>query len=131
VSVASRCSVLFCAVLCVYFCTSRLVMVHSNVTCLHCLQNSFFEHHFNLYYNDNITNTIAYIQDKYTNNTIIVCLNASCDCKKFNCCVVYFYFSLHFMNCTLACTTESSIFNMFCPFIGLIHQRKLISDSVS
>ena len=89
VSVASRCSVLFCAVLCVYFCTSRLVMVHSNVTCLHCLQNSFFEHHFNLYYNDNITNTIAYIQDKYTNNTIIVCLNASCDCKKFNCCVFF------------------------------------------
>ena len=40
----------FCAVLCVGFCTGHSVMVPLNLTCLHCLQYSFFEHLFNLYY---------------------------------------------------------------------------------
>ena len=40
----------FCfAVLCVCFCTGRFVMVFLNLTYLHCLQHSFFEHHLNLY----------------------------------------------------------------------------------
>jgi len=49
-SVASSCSVCFCAVLCVGFCTVHFVMAPLNLTCLHCLQHSFFEHYFNLYY---------------------------------------------------------------------------------
>ena len=49
-SVASWCSACFCAVLCVCFCTGRFVMVPFNLTCLHCLQHIFFEHHFNLYF---------------------------------------------------------------------------------
>jgi len=33
-----------CAVQCVCFCTGLFVMVPLNMTCLHCLQHSFFEH---------------------------------------------------------------------------------------
>ena len=40
--------VLWCS-LCVCFCTSHVVMVPLNLTCLHCFQHSFFEHSFNLY----------------------------------------------------------------------------------
>jgi len=40
----------FCAVLCVCFCTGHFVIVPLNLTRLHCLQHSFLEHHFNLYY---------------------------------------------------------------------------------
>jgi len=36
--------------LCVGFCTGHFVMGLLNLTCLHCLQHSFFEHLFNLYY---------------------------------------------------------------------------------
>ena len=39
----------FCVVLCVSFCTGHFVMVPSNLTYLHCLQHSFFEHLFKLY----------------------------------------------------------------------------------
>ena len=39
----------FCVVLCVSFCTGHFVMVPLNLTYLHCLQQSFFEHLFNLY----------------------------------------------------------------------------------
>jgi len=42
-SVASWCSAWVCVVLCVGFCTVPL-----NLTCLHCLQHSFFEHLFHL-----------------------------------------------------------------------------------
>jgi len=35
---------------CVGFCTGHFVMVPLNLTNLHCLQHSFFEHFFNLYY---------------------------------------------------------------------------------
>jgi len=48
-SVASRCSTCFFVVLCVGFCTCHFVMVPLNLTYLHCLQHSFFEHLFNLY----------------------------------------------------------------------------------
>jgi len=48
-SVASWCSTCFC-VLCVGFCTGHFVMVPLNLTYLHCLQHSVFEHLFNLYY---------------------------------------------------------------------------------
>ena len=41
----------FCVGLCVGFCTGHIVMVLLNLTYLHCLQHSFFEHFFNLYYN--------------------------------------------------------------------------------
>ena len=34
----------FCAVLCVCLCTGLFVMVPLNLTCLHCLQYSFFKH---------------------------------------------------------------------------------------
>ena len=37
----------FCVVLCVGFCTGHFVTVPLNLTCLHCLQYSFFEHLFN------------------------------------------------------------------------------------
>jgi len=40
----------FCVVLCVGFCMGHFVMVPSNMTYLHCLQHSFFELLFNLYY---------------------------------------------------------------------------------
>jgi len=49
-SVESWCSACFCAVLCVCFCTGYFVIVTLNLTCLHCLQHSYSEHHFNLYY---------------------------------------------------------------------------------
>jgi len=49
-AIASWCSVCF-VLFCVFvFCTGRFVMVPLNLTCLHCLQHSFFEHHFNLYF---------------------------------------------------------------------------------
>jgi len=38
----------FCVVPCVSFCTGYFVMVPLNMTYLHCLQNSLFEHLFNL-----------------------------------------------------------------------------------
>jgi len=47
---ASWCSTWFCAVLSVGFCTGHFVMVPLNLTCLHCLQHSFFAYLFNLYY---------------------------------------------------------------------------------
>ena len=49
-SFASRCSVCFCAVPCVCFCTDHFVMVSLNLTCLPCLQYSIFEHLFSFYY---------------------------------------------------------------------------------
>ena len=49
-SVASWCCKCFCVVLCVSFCTCHFVMVPLNMTYLHCLQHSLFEHLFNLYY---------------------------------------------------------------------------------
>jgi len=47
--VASWCSTCFCLVLCVFMWTGHFVLVPLNLTCLHCLQHSFFEHLFNLY----------------------------------------------------------------------------------
>jgi len=40
----------FCVVLCVGLCTRHFFMVPLNLTYLHCLQHSFFEHLFNLCY---------------------------------------------------------------------------------
>ena len=40
----------FCVVLCVFLGMGHFVTVPFNMTCLHCLQHSFFEHLFNLYY---------------------------------------------------------------------------------
>ena len=48
-SVASRCCMSFCVVPCASFCTGHFVMVPLNMTYLHCLQHSLFEHLFNLY----------------------------------------------------------------------------------
>ena len=42
-------NVSFCVVPCVSFCTGHFVMVPLNITNLHCLQHSLFEHLFNLY----------------------------------------------------------------------------------
>ena len=42
--------VCFCVVQCVCFCTGHFVMVPLHLTCLHCLQHSFFEQLFSLYY---------------------------------------------------------------------------------
>jgi len=39
-----------CVVPCVSFCTGHFVMVPLNMTYLHCLQHSLFEHLFNVYY---------------------------------------------------------------------------------
>jgi len=47
--VASWCSMCFCVILCVSFCTGHFVMVPLNLTYLHCLQHSFLEHLFNLF----------------------------------------------------------------------------------
>ena len=49
-SVASQCCPCFCVVLCVSFCTGHFVMLPLNLTYLHCLQRSLFEHLFNLFY---------------------------------------------------------------------------------
>ena len=49
-SIASWCSTCFCVIMCVGFCTGHFVMVPLNLTYLHCLQHSAFEHLFNLYY---------------------------------------------------------------------------------
>jgi len=38
-----------CVVPCASFCTGHFVMVPLNMTYLHCLQHSLFEHLFNLY----------------------------------------------------------------------------------
>ena len=48
--VASWCCTCFCVVLCVSFCTGHFVVVPLNLTYIHCLQHSFFEHLFNLYW---------------------------------------------------------------------------------
>ena len=48
-SVASWCCKSFCVVPCVSFCTGHFVLVPLNMTYLHCLQHSLFEHLFNLY----------------------------------------------------------------------------------
>ena len=48
-SVASLCCTGFCVVVCVKFCSGRFVMMPINLTYLHCLQHSLFEHLFNLY----------------------------------------------------------------------------------
>jgi len=50
-SVASWCCTCkcFCVVLCVSSCTGHFVMVPLNLTYIHCLQHSLFEHLFNLY----------------------------------------------------------------------------------
>ena len=45
-NVASWCLRVF-FVLCVCFCTGHFVKLPLNLTCLHCLQYSFFEHFFN------------------------------------------------------------------------------------
>jgi len=47
--VASWCCKSFCVVPCDSFCTGHFVMVPLNMTYLHCLQHSLFEHLFNLY----------------------------------------------------------------------------------
>jgi len=57
----------FCVVLCVSFCTGHFVMVPLNLTYLHCLQHSLFEHLFNLYY----TLWFRWIRQKKT-QTIVV-----------------------------------------------------------
>ena len=49
-SVASLCCKSFCVVPCASFCTGHFVMVPLNMTYLHYLQHSLFEHLFNLYY---------------------------------------------------------------------------------
>ena len=50
------CVLVFCMFLCcyvsVFFCAGHFVMVPMNLTCLYCLQHSFFEHLLNLYDND-------------------------------------------------------------------------------
>jgi len=48
-SVASWCCMCFCVLLCVSFCTGNFVIVPLNLTYLHCLLHSLFEHLFNLY----------------------------------------------------------------------------------
>ena len=48
-SVDLWCSMWFCVVLCVGFCTGHFVMVPLNLTYLHYLRHSFFEHLFSLY----------------------------------------------------------------------------------
>jgi len=61
--VACLCSTCFCVVLCVCFVPGRFVMVLLNLTYLHCLQHSLFEHLFNLCYKDHyitITKIINY-----------------------------------------------------------------------
>ena len=52
--VASWCCTRFCVVLCVSFSTGHFVMVPLNLTYLHCLQHSFFDHLFNLYCSCNL-----------------------------------------------------------------------------
>jgi len=53
--VFSKC-LLYLGVVCVFvlfclgFCTDHFVVIRLNLTCLHCLQHSFFEHLLNLYY---------------------------------------------------------------------------------
>jgi len=59
-SVASMpwCCKSVCVVPCVSFCTGHFVMVPLNMTYLHCLPHSLFEHLFNLYCNDSIYNNL-------------------------------------------------------------------------
>ena len=49
-SFAYWCSTCFCVVLCVGFCMGHFVIVPLNLTYLHCLKHSFFEHHVNSLY---------------------------------------------------------------------------------
>ena len=53
---------------CVSFCTGHFVMVPLNMTYLHCLQHSLFEHLFNFYY----LNTVYLPQLNEFNNIIVV-----------------------------------------------------------
>ena len=84
-SVTSWCSTCFCVVLCWFFvCTGHFVMVPLNLTCLHCLQQSFFKHFFNLCY----TTTTSYNNNNNNNNhkirlkTIIKRLNKIVQIKR-------------------------------------------------
>jgi len=60
-SSASWCSVCFCVVLFYCFCKGHFVTVPLNLTYLHCLQHSLFEHLFNLYQLINIDKYIHVI----------------------------------------------------------------------
>ena len=75
-SVASWCCTCVHVVLCVSFCTRHFVVVPLNLTYLHCLQHSLFEHLFNLYYNVNslklMPNVIFYSSIRYI--MIIICM---------------------------------------------------------
>jgi len=67
----------FCVVLCVCFCTGHFVMVPLHLTCLHCLQHSFFKYLFNLYYKYNrVILYTSFIYLKYTHlkhNALTIC----------------------------------------------------------
>ena len=56
----------FCVVPCVSFCTGHFVMVPLNMTYLHCLKHSLFEHLFNLYCHRN--KLLMYKANKLHNN---------------------------------------------------------------
>ena len=69
-SVASWCCDSFCVVPCASFCTGHFVMVPLNMTNLHCLQHSLFEHLFNLYLESGNPNLDSFGQFKGHNSGV-------------------------------------------------------------
>ena len=72
--VASRCCKSFCVVPCASFCTGHFVMVPLNMTYLHCLQHSLFEHLFNLYSNWTIMNWLSWTKVAATKDSSVTSL---------------------------------------------------------
>jgi len=64
-SVASWCCKSFCVVPCASFCTGHFVMVPLNMTYLHCLQHSLFEHLFNLYHIKIFKTYVNHVEDHH------------------------------------------------------------------
>jgi len=59
----------------------HFVMVPLNLTCLQCLQHSFVEHHFNLYYNQTL---LSQCMMKSITNLDFLVLTYICCCKQLN-----------------------------------------------
>jgi len=105
-SVASWCSMCFCVVLCVGFCTGYFVMVALNMTHVHYLQHSFFEHRFNLYYD--LVRTIKYL--KFFFASIGIVTSTKVKCRTFYCTAMSYAFTT--LNVGKLCKKENRIMTL-------------------
>ena len=119
-SVAPWCCKSFCVVPCVTFCTGHFVMVPLNMTYLHCLQHSLFEHLFNLCFNFRMINiavdwfkpTVAF----YLVIKALICFRCFNKQK-------HYYFNVALPNQEIAFTTDISLWNWAVFFIVFVQNN--------